>query len=51
MLGYEKEYKELVEKFGLPEALAEDCLASRNAQEVETVMTFLHRYGYMIKVV
>lgn len=32
------------------EALAVDCLASRNRDEMETVMTFLRRYGHMIKV-
>lgn len=47
---YEKEYQELVEKFGLHETLAEDLLASRNAQEIETVMIFLRRYGRFIKI-
>lgn len=47
---YENEKKELIETYGLNEALAEDLLASRNAKEIETVMVFLRRYGHMIHV-
>ena len=47
---YENEKKELVEKYGLNEAIAEDMLASRNAKEIEAVMVFLRRYGHMIHV-
>ncbi|WP_242321871.1 hypothetical protein [Bacillus cereus group sp. BfR-BA-01354] len=42
--------KELVEVYGIPEGAAVDCLASRTAEEMQTVLTFLRRYGCMIKV-
>lgn len=42
--------KELVEVYGIPEGAAVDCLASRTSEEMETVLTFLRRYGRMIKV-
>lgn len=45
---YPNEHRELVEKFGLEPGIAEDLLASRNAKEIETVMVFLRRYGYMV---
>lgn len=41
--------KELVEVYGIPEGAAVDCLVSRTAGEMETVLTFLRRYGRMIK--
>lgn len=47
---FEKEKVELTTRFGLHESLAEDLLASRNADEIETVMTFLRRYGQFIQV-
>jgi len=42
--------KELVEVYGIPEGAAIDCLVSRTAKEMETVLTFLRRYGRIIKV-
>lgn len=42
--------KELIEVYGIPEGAAVDCLASRTAEEMQTVLTFLRRYGRMIKV-
>lgn len=42
--------KELVEKYGLSESIATDLISSRNEHDLEVVMTFLRRYGHMIKV-
>jgi len=46
---YEKEKQELIEDFGLHEAIAEDLLASRGDDEIKAIMVFLRRYGHMIK--
>jgi len=45
---YPKELQELVEVYGIDQPVAEDCLASRNKTEIDTVMKFLRRYGHMI---
>ncbi|MBH0359243.1 hypothetical protein [Bacillus toyonensis] len=42
--------KELVEVYGIPEGAAVDCLVSLTAEEMQTVLNFLRRYGRMIKV-
>ncbi|HDR8052166.1 TPA: hypothetical protein QCY45_002976 [Bacillus cereus] len=42
--------KELVEVYGIPEGAAVDCLVSRNVHDQKVVLTFLRRYGRMIKV-
>ncbi|MDQ0270738.1 hypothetical protein [Cytobacillus purgationiresistens] len=52
MLDYlpeEKAYVETLKEYGLPEALAKDCLFSRNADERSIVIEFLERYGAYIK--
>ena len=41
----QKMIDELVNKFGMNETLAIDCLASRTLGEMATVLTFLRRYG------
>lgn len=42
--------KELVEVYGIPEGAAVDCLVSLTAEKMYTVLTFLRRYGHIIKV-
>lgn len=46
----EKAIKELSERFGLNEAIAMDCVASRTSKEMDVVLTFLRRYGRMIHI-
>ncbi|HDX9587610.1 TPA: hypothetical protein ROX98_000525 [Bacillus pseudomycoides] len=41
--------KELVEVYGIPEGAAIDCFSSRTVEEMKVVLTFLRRYGHMIK--
>ncbi|WP_208705935.1 hypothetical protein [Lysinibacillus fusiformis] len=46
----EKDAYQTLVLFGLPEAIARDCIASRNTKELEVVIEFLARYGnYIIK--
>lgn len=42
--------KELSEKFGIHEPIAQDCMASRTLEEMKVILLFLRRYGHMIKV-
>lgn len=41
-------FVEMLREYGLPEALAKDCLFSRNVAERAIVIEFLERYGVYI---
>ncbi|GIN89129.1 hypothetical protein J22TS1_01800 [Siminovitchia terrae] len=41
----EKQAYEILLSFGIHEPIAKDCIASRNANEIEIIMEFLSRYG------
>ncbi|MCG7345325.1 hypothetical protein MHZ92_14390 [Sporosarcina sp. ACRSL] len=48
LVAIEDAKKRLTDVYKMPEAIATDCVASRNKADMSAVLTFLDRYGSML---